>query len=838
MRETFDISYGSSCKCKNWIPSSITMKELADKIRIPLRTRESVEEYESMPDDLRHAVKDVGGFLGGCCSGQKTLNNIKGRSILTLDMDKLKRQYRRLLERLNVCYIFYTTHSHTPGKPRGRLIIFLSRNVTNEEYEAIATLLAGEMGIEMFDPVSFVPNQMMHWPSVPKDGVYDYVEKIDGPLFDPDEFLAKYPDWRDRSTWPVSPYQKKRTNHSGVKPADPLTKEGVIGAFCRAYSVTEAIEKFLPDVYESCDIENRYAYIPSGSVPGLIIYDDDRFAYSHHATDPAYGMNLNAFDLVRVHKFGDSFKKMCKFAMEDEKVKEQMKEDKTMEAGSEFTPVEDEKSKWDDPLPIERFEPARFPIDVFADDIAGFVKNVAEMTQTPVDMAACAAIAVMSLAMQKKYVVKLKEGWVEPLNTYTLIIALPSERKSPVLRQMLDPVKMYEKRYNKEHSAEFEFSKSQKRILEARKKSIEDAVIKGKETSDKLQEIIDETLNFVEKNPIEMFLDDVTPEMLITYLAKNGGHGAIVSSEAGILITLNGRYTSEGNIDGVLKSHSGDDIKVNRVSRKGDKVENPALTILLMAQPKIATDIFNNDDFMGRGLNSRFLYCMPESMVGNRSTNSPGIDLIAKKAYSDRVNNFLEESYPEEPRVITLSKKAEDLFDSFREEIEPMLKKELKDMSDWAGKLSGEVARLAGVLYRSSVTVDSGFLAGETDAPVIDENIMAKAISLGRYFLSHAKTVYNVIPENSLYRDCVMILDTIRKKGYKEFSRRTIMRSCGKFKKTADIQPVLDYLEDYGYIAKKSIQDMKIGRPSNFSYLVNPAVFDMNCNQAPDAENT
>ena len=36
----------------------------------------------------------------------------------------------------------------------------------------------------------------------------------------------------------------------------------------------------------------------------LVVVYDDVFAYSHHATDPACGKLLNAFDLVRIHKFG------------------------------------------------------------------------------------------------------------------------------------------------------------------------------------------------------------------------------------------------------------------------------------------------------------------------------------------------------------------------------------------------------------------------------------------------------------------------------------------------------------------------------------------------------
>jgi len=36
-----------------------------------------------------------------------------------------------------------------------------------------------------------------------------------------------------------------------------------------------------------------------------VLYDNGKFLYSHHATDPCSGRLVNAFDLVRLHKFGD-----------------------------------------------------------------------------------------------------------------------------------------------------------------------------------------------------------------------------------------------------------------------------------------------------------------------------------------------------------------------------------------------------------------------------------------------------------------------------------------------------------------------------------------------------
>lgn len=127
---------------------------------------------------------------------------------------------------------------------------------------------------------------------------------------------------------------------SAKQQADPLAKIGVVGAFCRTYSVREAIGKFLADVYEPSAMEGRYDYIPADSSAGVIIIDD-KFSYSFHATDPACGQLLNAFDVVRVHKFPDddpkkSFNAMADFAVADGNVKMRIFEEKQQAAAEEF----------------------------------------------------------------------------------------------------------------------------------------------------------------------------------------------------------------------------------------------------------------------------------------------------------------------------------------------------------------------------------------------------------------------------------------------------------------------------------------------------------------------
>nr|MBQ4456533.1 hypothetical protein [Clostridia bacterium] len=193
-------------------------------------------------------------------------------------------------------------------------------------------------------PCSFIPSQLMFWPTVSSDGEYVFQE-VEGEALDPDTFLSRYPTWKDPSSLPTLIQERPLHENAGQKVEDPLQKDGIVGTFCRAFSITEAIEKFLPDVYEAAGL-NRYHFIGSSSVAGVIIYED-KWAYSNHATDPAYHRECNAFDLIRIHKFPDedekrSFQRMSEWASTIPEVSTLLLEEKQSAAEKDFS-VEDDK---------------------------------------------------------------------------------------------------------------------------------------------------------------------------------------------------------------------------------------------------------------------------------------------------------------------------------------------------------------------------------------------------------------------------------------------------------------------------------------------------------------
>jgi len=348
------IAYGNSCFAKKWSNKTISFEDLCKRLKTTIRTTETQEEYPALPKREKDRIKDKGGFVGGLLKdNRRKRENIVSRSMLTLDADNASVELIANFE--NLCEYraaLYTTHSHQPVSPRCRIIIPLTRDVTPDEYTAISRYYTRKLGIDMFDECSYRPHQLMYWPTTPSNGEFIFKE-VKKEWLNPDLFLAVFPNWRDCTLLPTSSRESSVYKPSSKKQEDPLEKKGIVGAFCRAYGIEEAIAKFIPEVYEPSIVEGRYDYIPADSSAGVIIYDN-KFSFSHHASDPACNKLLNAFDLVRIHKFGHldnaiddlntkspSFVEMNSFAINDEKVKKIITKEKIEDAGLEFDDSDD-----------------------------------------------------------------------------------------------------------------------------------------------------------------------------------------------------------------------------------------------------------------------------------------------------------------------------------------------------------------------------------------------------------------------------------------------------------------------------------------------------------------
>lgn len=432
-----------------------------------------------------------------------------------------------------------------------------------------------------------------------------------------------------------------------------------------------------------------------------------------------------------------------------------------------------------------------------------YTDSIAEALQVPEDMAGVAVIAVVSLAIQTKYAICPVEGWIEPLNLYVVVVARPSERKSPVIREITAVIYKYINEYNEENRQNIEDYNTEKEVLIKKISNMKQelaSVKKGKKTVtlEDLKALQKEYDELEEVTPLRLIADDITPEALISLMYENGGKMAIVSTEGGIFDMAAGRYSDKTNIDVFLKAYSGDPIMVDRKGRSNEYIEDPALTILLTVQPSVIDEIMNNKEMNGRGFVARFLYSLPVSRIGRRNYRVKPIPEKVKNDFNDLIYRLLQIPDIGEQRILRLSEEADKLAEEFFQEIEEGLTDELEEIEGWAGKLHGQTMRIAGV-FHCCEHVENSY-----NVPVSGET-MRNAIEMGRYFLAHAKAAFAImgLSDPPEVKDAKYILKRIDESGLHEISKRDLHQMCKDkvgMEKVEGMEAGLNELVRRGYI--------------------------------------
>lgn len=352
------ITTGSSRRAVQWTPQLMRLSEFYERLGLPARSEETLAEYLNFPKGQQDEMKDVGGFVAGTLNGpRRKANAVTGRDLITLDLDNIPAggtdDVLRRLEALNCGYCVYSTRKHMPAAPRLRVLLPLSRTCSADEYEPCARRMADLIGMELADQTTFEACRLMYWPSCSSDSQYVF-HYTDREMLSVDWLLSTYEDWHDITSWPALPGAAALARPA-AKQGDPLTKNGVVGAFCRVYDIEAAMQAFLPNVYTPVDsMPGRFTFLGGSTTGGAVLYDNGKFLYSHHATDPCSGKLVNAFDLVRLHRFGDlddgaapntpinrlpSYLAMSETATNDSRVSGLLLQERWETASEVFTPV-------------------------------------------------------------------------------------------------------------------------------------------------------------------------------------------------------------------------------------------------------------------------------------------------------------------------------------------------------------------------------------------------------------------------------------------------------------------------------------------------------------------
>jgi predicted P-loop ATPase len=379
----FPVALGRTVKTHRVENREFTWQQFTDRFRTPIVTGETIAQYMEMSVDMQGKIKDVGYFVPGHFEGEvRHKENLNKRYLGCLDIDHAGEQWQEAVRDTYAthAYILHSTHKHRPKHPRLRMIFPLSRPCRDLEYQAVVRRLASWWDMDVFDRTGFEFSRVMHFPSVPRDANYVF-EDHPGAFVDVDAVLSTYLDFKNINEWPLTGQEKTPPRVGSKKAENPLIKKGVVGAFCRAYSIEEAMEEFLPEIYTSGSTSNRYTYTEGSGANGVVLYDDDAgsdfiWMFSHHETDPAGGLMLNAFDMVRLHLFGKkdvgvepgtqstelrSYKAMSKLARADKKVGNELAEERHSLA-TDFESFEDDDDSMDENLGLE-------PVDDGLDDL-------------------------------------------------------------------------------------------------------------------------------------------------------------------------------------------------------------------------------------------------------------------------------------------------------------------------------------------------------------------------------------------------------------------------------------------------------------------------------------
>jgi replicative DNA helicase len=492
-----------------------------------------------------------------------------------------------------------------------------------------------------------------------------------------------------------------------------------------------------------------------------------------------------------------------------------------------------EADDWTQPIPLREVNVPAFPMEVLASWIGERARQVCAMLQTPTDLGGMLALAVLSTALAKKVVVRVRQGWTEAVNLYLIAALKPGEGKSPVFKAMIDPVEQFELEEKERMASSIRDARNEQEVLEARLKKQKTAASAADDRADRarlLEEVqsIQRELDccIVPAEP-RMLADDATPESLTSLLAANNARMAILDAEGGLINMMAGQYSRVPNISVYLKAHSGDNIRVDRKGRPSELVHQPALTVGLAVQPAKLAGLMNGRDFHGAGLLGRFLFSIPASKVGSRIDLGPVADTEVARLYERNVLTLLRIPIPTAldgrpiPHVLELSLEAATRLAVFRAWLEPQLGEygRLGYLGDWCNKLVGHVARIAGLLHMAEHV-------GHPSAWVVPVGLetVERAILLGEYLIPHAQAAYGMMGADEHLSNAEYVWGWIARNGTAGLTARDIFEGTkARMKKMAALRPVLCLLVEHGYLRELPLPERTGGgRPPSQGYAVNP----------------
>jgi len=497
--------------------------------------------------------------------------------------------------------------------------------------------------------------------------------------------------------------------------------------------------------------------------------------------------------------------------------------------GAEQSTSETEISaSFPDPVSLDDATLPELPKEIFPSWVNDMVDAVAAATETPRELAAMNALAVLGTCCQKTFVVCPHSGYQEPLNVYGMAPMESGNRKTAVMQAMTQPLLEYERCQAEILKPKIAQEESDRKTMEARIQTLRTHAAKSnfEDFGDKQPEIaeLEKALPEISRLP-RLLAQDITPEKLGQLMADHGEKMTLLSDEGGLFDIFAGRYNGGiPNLDLLLQAHAGSLVRVDRGSRPSVFMNSPALTIGLSPQPDVLRGLREKPEFRGRGLLARFLYLLPPSPLGHRTLQSTPIPPSVETQYHKGVFALLEIEPPRQengstiPYTLKLNPKAYDEWNEFARVVERDMRegKRFEYLRDWAGKLPGAAVRISGLLHCAAHAHRRPW------AEEISLSTMSNALTLAAVFCNHALAAFDLMGEDPVLERSRKVWRWITRTQKATFTVRDCYQALkGGIPQMAELNPALTLLKERHYLYDPPAEGSKVGRPSQ-AFIVNP----------------
>ena len=513
---------------------------------------------------------------------------------------------------------------------------------------------------------------------------------------------------------------------------------------------------------------------------------------------------------------------------------------------------------WGELMPFGGGKIPQFNADYLPPLLADFCCELAEELQVPLELPVAMALPSIATAAQRRYVVRIKGNYTETLNVWTLCPLPPANRKSAVVSACTAPLIEWEGKKGEEVAMKIRMAD---RLIEVQVGKIADVEKQLRRSEDEAESAalikkLEELEAGMPEKPVmpQLLVDDITPEALARVLDAQGQCAGMLSAEGGIFDILAGLYSGGNvNMNVFLKSFTGkESYKVNRAGGTFINLSHACLSMGISPQPYVLKKRQAAERFRGLGFDGRFLYFIPKSLLGHRKLEPDEMSPQTMQAYRNKILSLLppinkeaaqpcgmgeaENTVPDGARrqdiktsdgrtVLELSEGAYDVWLNYKAKLEPALDEEegeFKDMTDWAGKTTGTLARIAG-LYHIATYDDPA------EYP-IQKATMEQALYLMTFCSLHAKLAYEMMGEGGDIPCAKEVLKWITKGKSKSFTIvqcRQRFKNATAFKEEGVLERALKELEERNYIRQTAAAPYKgRGARPKETYEVNPAAFE------------